>query len=348
MFSHTWNVKHFSLTQRYDHIRCYHFEPEWTCEEWQCKFTPHSPKFQNYWSLTIGLFNQANWLELVIRLPQHDIHLSFKQIWWEGGRVRVRDYTQVSVFILNFRAISLPMTGGDTLSIFYVSPTRHLKVEVYKKQKNDLINFSSPYNKMKFQMIISFSIGCLSHVDLSKEEYYITIFIQILYYLISCTMLKEIKPNVDLSKEEYYITIFIEVLYYLDYFRYNFMCEFVHVFLNMIFEQRNIHRFHKNMVSLLCVYACVVLNVNSSQKKTHKLHNHMVSLQYVFECVAPNMNCQQRKSHRFHMNTVFLQCVYAYVVLSVNFSQKKTHTLYKYMVFPQYVYEYVVPNFHFD
>ena len=148
--------------------------------------------------------------------------------------------------------------------------------------------------------------------------------------------------------EEYYITIFIEVLYYLDYFRYNFMCEFVHVFLNMIFEQRNIHRFHKNMVSLLCVYACVVLNVNSSQKKTHTLHNHVVFLQYVFECVAPNMNCQQRKSHRFHINTVFLQCVYAYVVLSVNFSQKKTHTLYKHMVFPQYVYEYVVPNFHFD
>ena len=95
----------------------------------------------------------------------------------------MRDYTQASVFILSFCTILLPMTGGDTLSIFYVSPTRHLKVEVYKKQKNDLINFSSPYNKMKFQMIISFSIGCLSHVDLSKEEYYITIFIQILYYL---------------------------------------------------------------------------------------------------------------------------------------------------------------------
>ena len=34
-------------------------------------------------------------------------------------------------------------------------------------------------------------------------------------------MVKEIKPNVDLSKEEYYITIFIQIQYYLDYFMYN-------------------------------------------------------------------------------------------------------------------------------
>ena len=38
-------------------IRCYHSWPAWTCERWQCRGTPHSPKLQHYWSLTIRLFS---------------------------------------------------------------------------------------------------------------------------------------------------------------------------------------------------------------------------------------------------------------------------------------------------
>ena len=48
-------VKQFYLTYRYDPIRCHH--SEWSWEWWQWKGTPHSPKLQHYWSLTIGLIN---------------------------------------------------------------------------------------------------------------------------------------------------------------------------------------------------------------------------------------------------------------------------------------------------
>ena len=38
-------------------IRCYHSGQEWTWERWQWRGTPHSPKLQHYWSLTIRLFS---------------------------------------------------------------------------------------------------------------------------------------------------------------------------------------------------------------------------------------------------------------------------------------------------
>ena len=57
LFAHSLNVKQFYLTHRLDSFRCYHFGPKWTWEPWQWKGTPHSPKFQHYWSLTIRLFS---------------------------------------------------------------------------------------------------------------------------------------------------------------------------------------------------------------------------------------------------------------------------------------------------
>ena len=38
-------------------IRCYHSGPEWTWERWQWRGTPHSPKLQHCWNLTIRLFS---------------------------------------------------------------------------------------------------------------------------------------------------------------------------------------------------------------------------------------------------------------------------------------------------
>ena len=38
-------------------IRSYHSEPEWTWEWWLWRGTPHSPKLQHYWNLTIRLFS---------------------------------------------------------------------------------------------------------------------------------------------------------------------------------------------------------------------------------------------------------------------------------------------------
>ena len=38
-------------------IRCYHSGPEWTRERCQWRGTPHPPKLQQYWNLTIRLFN---------------------------------------------------------------------------------------------------------------------------------------------------------------------------------------------------------------------------------------------------------------------------------------------------
>ena len=38
-------------------IRCYHSGPEWTWERWQWRDTPHSPKLQHCWNLTIILFS---------------------------------------------------------------------------------------------------------------------------------------------------------------------------------------------------------------------------------------------------------------------------------------------------
>ena len=40
-------------TVLFDPIRCYHFRSKWTWERWQWRGTPHFPKLQHYWSLTI-------------------------------------------------------------------------------------------------------------------------------------------------------------------------------------------------------------------------------------------------------------------------------------------------------
>ena len=54
---HCLNVKHICLTDRLNPIRCYHSGPKWTWERWLWRCSPHSPKLQNYWSLTIKLFS---------------------------------------------------------------------------------------------------------------------------------------------------------------------------------------------------------------------------------------------------------------------------------------------------
>ena len=75
---------------------------------------------------------------------------------------------------------------------------------------------------MTFRMIICFYIGGLSKVNLSKQNIkFQSLSKSYIIQIISCTMLKEIKPYVNLSKEEYYITIFIQIQYYLNYFMYN-------------------------------------------------------------------------------------------------------------------------------
>ena len=45
------------MIHRLDPIRCYHSRPEWIWEQWQWRATPHSPKLQYYWSLTIKWFS---------------------------------------------------------------------------------------------------------------------------------------------------------------------------------------------------------------------------------------------------------------------------------------------------
>ena len=53
-----------SAVHRFNHYttrtplnRCYHSGPEWTWERWQWRGTPHSPKLQDCWNLTIRLFS---------------------------------------------------------------------------------------------------------------------------------------------------------------------------------------------------------------------------------------------------------------------------------------------------
>ena len=56
-FAFSLNAKQFYLTYRRDPLRCYHSGPEWTWGRWQWRRTPHSPKLQHYWSMTIRLFD---------------------------------------------------------------------------------------------------------------------------------------------------------------------------------------------------------------------------------------------------------------------------------------------------
>ena len=44
-----------ALTHKQDPVSCDSYRPEWTWERWQWRGTPHFPKLQNYWSLTIRL-----------------------------------------------------------------------------------------------------------------------------------------------------------------------------------------------------------------------------------------------------------------------------------------------------
>ena len=57
LFALSLIVKYFHLTQIEDSVRCYHSWSEKTWERWQWRSTPHFPKLQHYWSLTIRLFS---------------------------------------------------------------------------------------------------------------------------------------------------------------------------------------------------------------------------------------------------------------------------------------------------
>ena len=59
MFAHSHGliVNQFYLTHKLELFSCYHFGPVWTWEQWQWRDTLHSPKIQDYWSLTIRLFD---------------------------------------------------------------------------------------------------------------------------------------------------------------------------------------------------------------------------------------------------------------------------------------------------
>ena len=58
VWMHHLNTKYtVYLTNRQDPIRDYHSGSEWTLEWWQWRCTPHSPKLQRYWNLTIKLFS---------------------------------------------------------------------------------------------------------------------------------------------------------------------------------------------------------------------------------------------------------------------------------------------------
>ena len=66
---HNLNIRQFYLTHRQDPIRCYHSNPEWTWKQWLWKCTPHSPKLQHCWSLTIRYFSVISWILIGGVLP---------------------------------------------------------------------------------------------------------------------------------------------------------------------------------------------------------------------------------------------------------------------------------------
>ena len=57
LFALSLNVKQFILNHRKGPIRCYHFGPEWTWEQWRWRGILHCPNLQYYQSLNIRLFN---------------------------------------------------------------------------------------------------------------------------------------------------------------------------------------------------------------------------------------------------------------------------------------------------
>ena len=57
LFPHSLNVKKFYLIHRYDPLWCYHSGSKWAWERWHWRGTPHSPKLQYYWILTIRFLN---------------------------------------------------------------------------------------------------------------------------------------------------------------------------------------------------------------------------------------------------------------------------------------------------
>ena len=50
-------MSNFDSTHRLDPIRCCHFGPEGTWEQWQGRGNPYSPKLKHFWSLAIRLFS---------------------------------------------------------------------------------------------------------------------------------------------------------------------------------------------------------------------------------------------------------------------------------------------------
>ena len=76
LFAHSFNVKQFYLTHRWDPIRCCHSESEWTWEQWHWRGTPQSSKLQD-WSLSIRWFNIISWILVSGGYPSVEMQLVY-------------------------------------------------------------------------------------------------------------------------------------------------------------------------------------------------------------------------------------------------------------------------------
>ena len=63
-------------------FRSYDFAPEQTWEQWQWRGTPHSPKPQLHWNLTIRLFSVNIFYELIISGRAWDIAAWVQSLNW--------------------------------------------------------------------------------------------------------------------------------------------------------------------------------------------------------------------------------------------------------------------------
>ena len=88
--SHTW-LRVSLWSQAECTVKCYHSGSVWTYEQWQWRGTPHSPKLQHYWRLTIRLFNVNTGNSLGKSYPSAEMQSVYSAApadWAEKGKRR--------------------------------------------------------------------------------------------------------------------------------------------------------------------------------------------------------------------------------------------------------------------
>ena len=166
-------------TVLFDSFRCYHFDSEWTWEQWQLKGTLHCPMLQLYWNLTIRCLMSYPGFSLgvgIIPIGRNTVvvfyspsRLSWNILWhiqdfrWGWGVLPLcRDDIFTSPSRLSWN--SLASYPGLSLGVGCLTPLQRYAWYILQPQPTELKYFVTYQG-------LSLGVGCLT--SLQRYTWYI-------------------------------------------------------------------------------------------------------------------------------------------------------------------------------